>query len=106
MCLSPCDRRLPPDVVYRIDGAGVQPSGEFRLRRNLGPRVRLEVKPALAAPHMAGAASASCGASASCSPAGIGLLVGGGVLVVAGLLVYGFSDETGVLQRRAADIEE
>ena len=46
VCTSPCDRTLPLDASYRIDGSGVKTSAAFHLQGKAGDRVTLDVSTA------------------------------------------------------------
>lgn len=43
VCRAPCDRQLPAEETYRIDGPGVRMSSAFRLDEVPGERVVLQV---------------------------------------------------------------
>lgn len=46
-CPAPCDRDLPLDGVYRIDGPRIRSSWPFRLQDNASHRIVLTVSPSL-----------------------------------------------------------
>jgi hypothetical protein len=45
-CASPCDKDLPRDDEYRIEGAGLRGSSSFRLKASEGGEARLRVRTA------------------------------------------------------------
>lgn len=63
VCEAPCDRRVPLDVRYRINGDGIQQSKRFELPSTYG-EVRVDVAPAPAALHVLGVVWASLGGAA------------------------------------------
>lgn len=48
VCASPCDRAVPLDGNYRIDGSGIRTSAPFRLQRGA---TRLMIEPSSSAAH-------------------------------------------------------
>ncbi len=61
MCESPCDKQVPVDGDYRIEGVGVRPSGRFSLQGKAGDRVVIEVNAASKGWFAAGLVSGGVG---------------------------------------------
>jgi hypothetical protein len=50
-CAAPCDRELPLDRLYRIDGPTIRSSAAFRLEGRPGERIIVHVSPSTRAAH-------------------------------------------------------
>ena len=62
VCQAPCDRRVPLDASYRINGDGIQQSKKFVLPSTYG-EARVEVAPAPSGLHVVGVVAVSLGAA-------------------------------------------
>lgn len=91
MCTGTCDRNLPKDAIYRINGEGIQPSKKFAL--SSGDETQwLDVQTGSAGAHTFGLVTLIMGISGM--PIALSLLLTGAVTYACSNCVAGYADTT------------